>query len=100
MATGAAKWEDATSLNARTLPAQGCKVIARRGGDMSKLQRRMAVVLATLMLGATSVVVPTSAGAPGPPAPGNGGGASGQCTGPQDDRPSNCNSKGGPGDQP
>ena len=31
--------------------------------------------------------------------PGNGGGQSGQCTGPQDDRPASCNSRGGPGDQ-
>jgi hypothetical protein len=31
--------------------------------------------------------------------PGNGGGQSGQCTGPQDERPASCNSQGGPGDQ-
>ncbi len=31
--------------------------------------------------------------------PGNGGGQSGQCTGPQDDRPASCNSQGGPGDR-
>ena len=35
---------------------------------------------------------------PPPPAPGNGGGNSGQCTGPQDDRPNSCQSQGGPGD--
>ena len=35
---------------------------------------------------------------PPPPAPGNGGGNSGQCTGPQDDRPASCQSQGGPGD--
>jgi hypothetical protein len=34
---------------------------------------------------------------PPPPAPGNGGGNSGQCTGPQDDRPASCKSQGGPG---
>ena len=28
---------------------------------------------------------------------GNGGGSSGQCTGPQDDRPASCKSQGGPG---
>jgi opacity protein-like surface antigen len=28
---------------------------------------------------------------------GNGGGSSGQCTGPQDDRPNGCKSQGGPG---
>jgi hypothetical protein len=31
--------------------------------------------------------------------PGNGGGQSGQCTGPQADRPASCTSQGGPGDQ-
>ncbi|HEX6578674.1 MAG TPA: hypothetical protein VF082_09925 [Jiangellaceae bacterium] len=35
---------------------------------------------------------------PPPPASGNGGGNSGQCTGPQDDRPASCQSQGGPGD--
>jgi len=35
---------------------------------------------------------------PPPPAPGNGAGNSGQCTGPQADRPSSCQSQGGPGD--
>ena len=35
---------------------------------------------------------------PPPPAPGNGGGNSGQCTGPQADRPASCQSQGGPGD--
>jgi len=41
---------------------------------------------------------PAFAGPP-PPAPGNGGGNSGQCTGPQDERPSSCRSQGGPGDK-
>jgi hypothetical protein len=67
---------------------------------MSKTRKRMAMVLATLALGATSVVVPASLSAPKPPAPGNGAGNSGQCTGPQDERPSSCTSQGGPGDQP
>lgn len=31
---------------------------------------------------------------------GNGAGASGQCTGPQVDRPASCQSQGGPGDRP
>jgi hypothetical protein len=34
-----------------------------------------------------------------PSPPTNGGGQSGQCTGPQNDRPASCNSQGGPGDQ-
>jgi hypothetical protein len=75
-------------------------VIARKGGDMRKVRMGAAVLLATLMLIATSVVVPGSIGSPKPPAPGNGGGASGQCTGPQAERPSSCTSQGGPGDQP
>jgi hypothetical protein len=46
---------------------------------------------------ALSIVMPVLADPP-PPAPGNGGGNSGQCTGPQADRPSSCVSQGGPGD--
>jgi hypothetical protein len=67
---------------------------------MRKVRTGAAVLLATLMLIATSIVVPATVGAPKPPAPGNGAGASGQCTGPQADRPSSCTSQGGPGDQP
>jgi len=38
---------------------------------------------------------------PSPPTNGgNGAGQSGQCTGPQADRPAACQSQGGPGDQP
>ena len=66
---------------------------------MSRTRRRAAAVLAGLALFATSVVVPASLGAPKPPAPGNGGGDSGQCTGSQADRPSSCTSTGGPGDR-
>ena len=62
-------------------------------------RKRAVAALAALALAGTSVVVPASLGAPKPPAPGNGGGASGQCTGPQDARPASCNSLGGPGDQ-
>jgi hypothetical protein len=58
-------------------------------------QKSAVLVLgAMLALGATA---PAWADPP-PPAPGNGGGNSGQCTGPQDDRPSSCVSQGGPGD--
>ena len=67
---------------------------------MHNTRRRSVAVLAALGLAGTSIVVPASIGAPKPPAPGNGGGKSGQCTGPQAERPSNCNSLGGPGDQP
>ena len=38
---------------------------------------------------------------PSPPTNGgNGAGQSGQCTGPQADRPASCQSQGGPGNQP
>lgn len=38
---------------------------------------------------------------PAPPTNGgNGAGQSGQCTGPQDERPASCQSQGGPGNQP
>jgi hypothetical protein len=41
-----------------------------------------------------------TADSPPPTNGGNGAGQSGQCTGPQVDRPQSCQSQGGPGDQP
>jgi hypothetical protein len=67
---------------------------------MSRTRKRMAALLSALALCATSVVLPASLASPKPPAPGNGGGKSGQCTGTQADRPGSCTSTGGPGDQP
>ena len=61
-----------------------------------KPKRTMAVLLAVSALGMTAA--PFAAAQPGE-GPGNGGGQSGQCTGPQDERPASCNSRGGPGDQ-
>jgi hypothetical protein len=61
------------------------------------VKRKIAAALAVGGL-ALGTVAPAFA-APPPPAPGNGGGNSGQCTGPQDERPSSCRSHGGPGDQ-
>ena len=50
-----------------------------------------------LALGAAA----TAAANPSPPTNGgNGAGQSGQCTGAQVDRPSSCQSQGGPGNQP
>jgi hypothetical protein len=63
---------------------------------MPKTRRTFAALLATAALGVTAV--PAASADPGE-GPGNGGGQSGQCTGPQDDRPASCNSQGGPGDQ-
>ena len=62
--------------------------------------RRIAVSL--LSAGALCVgLAPVAAATPSPPTNGgNGAGQSGQCTGPQADRPSSCQSQGGPGNQP
>lgn len=59
-------------------------------------------VVAILVSGTLMVVTATPTWAtPSPPTNGgNGAGKSGQCTGPNDDRPSSCKSQGGPGDQP
>jgi hypothetical protein len=58
---------------------------------MLKVRMGMAVVLATLMLMATSVVVPGSIANPSPPTNGgNGAGKSGQCTGSAQERPGNA----------
>jgi hypothetical protein len=59
--------------------------------------------LATLTLSAGLLLAPAAAALANPAPPtegGNGAGSSGQCTGPQDDRPSSCQSQGGPGNQP
>jgi hypothetical protein len=56
-------------------------------------------VLASMFAGlALAVTIGPAAADPQPPTQGgNGGGQSGQCTGPQDDRPAACKSQGGPG---
>jgi len=64
---------------------------------MIKVRRSTAAVLAIAALGAASL--PTAAWAAQKEGPGNGGGQSGQCTGPQAERPASCTSQGGPGDQ-
>jgi hypothetical protein len=66
---------------------------------MTRTRRTAATLLAA---GAICVgLVPAAWAEPSPPTNGgNGAGQSGQCTGPQDDRPSSCKSQGGPGDQP
>jgi hypothetical protein len=59
--------------------------------------------VATLMAAAAICVglAPAAWASPSPPTNGgNGAGHSGQCTGPQDDRPASCQSQGGPGNQP
>ena len=63
---------------------------------MSKTRKSLAALLSVAALGMTAVPVAFAEQNEGP---GNGGGQSGQCAGPQDERPASCNSRGGPGDQ-
>jgi hypothetical protein len=66
------------------------------------MQRTRKTAAAFLAAGAICVgLTPTALASPSPPTNGgNGAGQSGQCTGPQDDRPASCQSQGGPGNQP
>ena len=58
-------------------------------------RKTIAVLFASLLTVAT---VAPAFEEPSPPTNGgNGAGQSGQCTGPQDDRPASCQSQGGPG---
>lgn len=63
------------------------------------MRRTVATIALTigLLAGATGTAL---ADAPPPTNGGNGAGQSGQCTGPQDERPASCHSQGGPGNQP
>lgn len=63
---------------------------------MGKTRRAVVGVMAVAAFAAGAV--PTAFAAQGE-GPGNGGGQSGQCTGPQDERPASCKSRGGPGDR-
>jgi hypothetical protein len=67
------------------------------GGAMS--MRKPAA--ATLSILALAMTASTASANPSPPTNGgNGAGKSGQCTGPNAERPSSCQSQGGPGNQP
>jgi hypothetical protein len=59
-------------------------------------------LVSAILAAALSLAIAAPAFAdPAPPTNGgNGAGQSGQCTGPQQDRPSSCQSQGGPGNQP
>lgn len=64
---------------------------------------RMRKLMATLISGAILGAFPVSIAAANPSPPtegGNGAGKSGQCTGPNAERPSSCKSQGGPGNRP
>jgi Spy/CpxP family protein refolding chaperone len=63
---------------------------------MSRIRKATAVLFALAVLGVA--VAPVAAANPSPPTEGgNGAGKSGQCTGPNAERPSSCKSQGGPG---
>ena len=68
-----------------------------KGGESVK--RRIASLLVAGLL-ALATAAPAFASPSPPTNGGNGAGHSGQCTGPQADRPASCQSQGGPGNQP
>ncbi len=62
------------------------------------MRRFVSLIFAILM---TLAIAAPALADPAPPTNGgNGAGQSGQCTGPQADRPASCQSQGGPGNQP
>lgn len=66
---------------------------------MTRPRKALAALSAAAVLAAT--ITPVAVASPSPPTNGgNGAGKSGQCTGPNADRPSSCKSQGGPGNQP
>lgn len=66
---------------------------------MTSMRKSLAVVASAAAF--ASAVAPAALANPSPPTNGgNGAGKSGQCTGPNADRPSSCKSQGGPGNQP
>jgi hypothetical protein len=63
------------------------------------IRKAAAGILSVLAL--ALAVTPVATASPSPPTNGgNGAGKSGQCTGPNAERPSSCKSQGGPGNQP
>ncbi|HEX6456983.1 MAG TPA: hypothetical protein VF009_10760 [Solirubrobacterales bacterium] len=63
---------------------------------MTRTRKMLAVGLSTLALALAAA--PIAGASPSPPTNGgNGAGKSGQCTGPNAERPSSCKSQGGPG---
>jgi Spy/CpxP family protein refolding chaperone len=64
---------------------------------MNRMRKAMAALLASAALAVA--VAPVAAANSSPPTNGgNGAGKSGQCTGKNAERPSSCQSQGGPGD--
>jgi hypothetical protein len=66
---------------------------------MTRTRKSIAALLSAAAL--VVALAPAATANPSPPTEGgNGAGKSGQCTGPNADRPSSCKSQGGPGNQP
>jgi Spy/CpxP family protein refolding chaperone len=66
---------------------------------MTHMRKVMAALLSAAALAVA--LAPAATANPSPPTNGgNGAGKSGQCTGPNADRPASCQSQGGPGNQP
>lgn len=66
---------------------------------MNRMRKAMVTLLASAAFAVA--VAPVATANPSPPTNGgNGAGKSGQCTGKNAERPSSCQSQGGPGDQP
>lgn len=66
---------------------------------MNRMRKAMAALLASAALAVALASI--AAANPSPPTNGgNGAGKSGHCTGKNAERPSSCQSQGGPGDQP
>lgn len=62
------------------------------------VRKLVAAAFSVLVLAAAA---PVASANPSPPTNGgNGAGKSGQCTGPNSERPASCQSQGGPGNQP
>jgi Spy/CpxP family protein refolding chaperone len=67
---------------------------------MSRIRRAMAALFVIAAL-AIAMAPAVAAASPSPPTEGgNGAGKSAQCTGPNAERPSSCQSQGGPGNRP
>jgi hypothetical protein len=72
---------------------------SRAGREAAILKLSLRTVFASMVAGLVlALTIGTGFADPSPPTNGgNGAGQSGQCTGPQADRPASCQSQGGPG---
>jgi hypothetical protein len=98
------RWMYTNRSTENSFSGKGADAMFRRRGAhappvvVSKPKRVLvAMVTAGILVGGAAA---SFADPPPPTNGGNGAGQSGQCTGPQADRPSSCQSQGGPGNQP